>query len=105
EPPGAADGRYHLVARLHRLSPRRVGRGRNRRWFAKRLDAAARFEFQRRLRQSLSRQQERKTTEVLLGLAGDAELQQKRLLPHHSCDHAALWLARGFEDAPRRRTA
>ncbi len=38
---GAADGRHHLVARLDRLPPRRVGRGRHRRRLAEGPDAAA----------------------------------------------------------------
>ncbi len=45
---GAAAGRYHFVARFHRLSSRRVGSGRNDLRIAKRPDAAARPGFQRR---------------------------------------------------------
>ena len=43
---GAADGRYHLIARLDRLSPRRMGRRRHRRRRAEGADAAARHVVQ-----------------------------------------------------------
>ena len=45
--PGAADGRHHLVARLDRLSPRRMGRRRHGRRLAEGPDAAARHVVQR----------------------------------------------------------
>ena len=46
-PSGAADGRHHLVARLDRLSPRRMGRRRHGRRLAEGPDAAARHVVQR----------------------------------------------------------
>ena len=49
EPSGAADGGYDFFPGLHRLSPRRMGSGRNRRRFAEGPDAAAGPEFQRHL--------------------------------------------------------
>ena len=42
---GAADGGHDLLARLHRLPPRRVGRGRHRRRLAEGADAAAGLGF------------------------------------------------------------
>ena len=50
-PPGAAAGRHHLLARLDRLPPRRVGRRRHRRRLAEGPDAAAGAGLQRGQRQ------------------------------------------------------
>ena len=50
-PPGAAVRRHHLLARLDRLSPRRMGRRRHRRRRAEGADAAARHVVQRGERQ------------------------------------------------------
>ena len=41
-PPGAAAGRHHLLARIHRLPPRRMGRRRDDRRLAEGADAARR---------------------------------------------------------------
>ena len=46
-PSGAVHGRHHLVARLDRLPPRRMGRRRHRRRLAEGPDAAARHVVQR----------------------------------------------------------
>ena len=46
-PPGAVPGRHHLLARLGRLPPRRMGRRRHGRRRAERTDAAARHVVQR----------------------------------------------------------
>ena len=75
-PSGAADGRHHLLARLGRLSPRRMGRRRLRRRRAEGPDAAARHVVQRRQRQGARRQQDLEAAEVVLRLGRHAGHEQ-----------------------------
>ncbi len=55
EASGALHGGHHLLARLDRLPPRRMGRGRHRRRLAEGPDAAARAVVQRGVRQGARR--------------------------------------------------
>ena len=59
EPPGAAHGRHHLLARVDRLPAGRVGRGRDRGRLAERPDAAARPRLQCAGRQGAGRSEAR----------------------------------------------
>ena len=60
-PSGAVHGRHHLLARLDRLSPRRMGRRRHRRRRAEGPDAAARHVVQRGQRQGAGGGEERRS--------------------------------------------
>ena len=57
-PPGPAHGRHDLVARVDRLSPRRMGRRRHGRRLAERPDAAARARLQRGQREGAGGQRD-----------------------------------------------
>ena len=63
--PGAADGRYHLLAGLDRLPARRVGRGRHGRRLAEGPDAAAGPRLQCREREGAGRHQDGQAAQVL----------------------------------------
>ncbi len=67
EASGAADGGHHLVAGLHRLPARRVGRGRHRRRLAEGTDAAARPVVQRDLRQGARGLEDRRSCRAPTG--------------------------------------
>ena len=73
--PALLDGRHHLVARLDRLSPRRMGRRRHRRRLAEGADAAARPVVQRARRQGAGRRQGREAAEIVLVVGGDDRQQ------------------------------
>ena len=98
---GAADGRHHLVARLDRLSPRRVGRRRHGRRLAEGPDAAAGAVVQRARREGARRREEFEAAEVVLGLGRDDRQQQDRLLPLHARDQHALRARRSDRHAAR----
>ena len=103
--PGALHGGHHLLARLHRLPPRRMGRGCHRRRLAEGPDAAARALVQRRIRQGARRVEIREAAALLLELGGDDRRQQGRLVPVHAGDEPALRPARRAEDAAGRGRA
>ena len=103
QPSGAADGRHHLLARLDRLPPRRMGRRRHRRRRAEGPDAAARHVVQRDQRQGAGRQQDLQAAEVVLGLGRDADHEQDRLLPLHAGDADAARPRVSHRDAARGR--
>ncbi len=86
-------------ARLDRLPPRRMGRGRHRGRLAEGADAAARPFVQRGEREGAQGFSGREAAAVLLGLGGDARVQQDRLLPLHAGDEPALRAARGVAHA------
>ena len=65
-PSGAVHGRHHLLARLGRLPPRRMGRRRHRRRRAEGPDAAARHVVQRGQRQGAGGVEELEDAEVVL---------------------------------------
>ena len=94
-PSGAAPGRHHLLARLDRLPPRRVGRRRHHRRRPEGPDAAAGHVVQRGERQGDRRVEEFEAREVVLVVGGHAQRQQERLLPLHAGDQHA--------PGPRRR--
>ena len=71
-PSGAVHGRHHLLARLDRLPPRRMGRRRHRRRRAEGPDAAARHVVQRGQRQGARRVEDFEAAEVVLGLGRHA---------------------------------
>ena len=102
-PPGAADGRHHLLARLHRLPARRMGRRRFGRRRAEGPDAAARHVVQRGERQGAGRQQDRQDAEVVLRLGRHDEHEQGRLLPLHAGDADAAGPRGRHRDAARGR--
>jgi hypothetical protein len=95
--PGAPPRRHDLLARLHRLPPRGMGRRRHGRRFPEGPDAAARPVVQRRLGEGARGCDERADAALLLGLGGDDRGEPQRLLPLHSGkQHAA-----GAEGRPR----
>ena len=85
-PSGAVHGRHHLLARLDRLPPRRMGRRRLGRRRAEGPDAAARHVVQRHQRQGARGQQDLQAAEVVLRLGRHAQHEQGRLLPLHAGD-------------------
>ena len=66
-PPRAAHGRYHLLARLDRLPPRRMGRRRHGRRRTEGADAAARHVVQRGERQGVQRARRRRSCQSRSG--------------------------------------
>ena len=99
-PPGAADGGHHLLAGLHRLPPRRLGRRRHHRRLAEGADAPPGPGLQRRLGQGALPLPLGADDPQLLGLAGDAPPQRRRLLPLHPGHQPPLRAARVAGDAP-----
>ena len=83
-PPGALHGRHDLLARLDRLPPRRMGRGRHRRGLAERADAPAGPVVQLRQREGAQGLAVGEAAALLLELGRDALEQQDRLLPVHA---------------------
>jgi alanine-glyoxylate transaminase/serine-glyoxylate transaminase/serine-pyruvate transaminase len=75
---------HDLVARLHRLPARRMGRRRHGRRVAEGPDAAAGPVVQRDLGQGGCGVEEREAAARLLGLGGDAGDQRQGLLPLHA---------------------
>ena len=100
--PGALHGGHDLVARLDRLSPRRMGCRRDGGRLAEGPDAAARAVVQRHQRQGARGIEAREAAALLLGLAGDARGQRQRLFSVHAGDQSALRPGRGAGDAVRR---
>ena len=98
---GAADGRHHLLARLHRLPPRRVGRRCHRRRLAEGPDAAAGPRLQCGERQGAGRGEVLEAAEVVFLLGGHAAGQQGGLLPLHARHQPALRPGRGHRHAAR----
>ena len=78
-PSGAADRRRRVVARVDGLSPGRVAGGRHGRRIAEGPDAAAGPRLQRRLGEGAGRQPHGEAAPKLLGLAGHAEAEPRRL--------------------------
>ena len=103
EPPCPLHGRHHLLARLDRLPPRRVGRRRHRRRLAEGPDAAAGPRLQCGEPQGAEGERERWPAALVLGLAGDARGQCQGLLPLHAGEQPDLRPARGDRDAARGR--
>ena len=95
--------RHHLLARLDRLSPRRMGRRRHRRRRAEGADDAARHVVQRGERQGAGGGEELAAAEVVLGLGRHAQHEQDRLLPLHAGDADAARPRRRHRDAARGR--
>ena len=118
---GAVHGRHHLLARLGRLPPRRMGRRRLGRRRAEGPDDAARHVVQRDQRQGAGGEQDLDDAEVVLRLGRHAEHEQGRLLPLHAGDadaarprstasrcctrKASTTCSRGTSASPRRRAA
>ena len=102
EAPGALHGGHDLVARLDRLSSRRMGRRRHRRRLAEGPDAAAGPVVQLHLAERRSPRPRRPSCPQLLGVGRDDRQRQDRLLPVHAGDQPALRPARSAEDAARR---
>ena len=96
-PSGAAHGRHHLLARLDRLPPRRMGRRRHGRRRAEGADAAARHVVQRGERQGAGGCEDLEDAEVVLGMGGHARHEQDRLLPLHAGDPDAAGPRRGID--------
>jgi alanine-glyoxylate transaminase/serine-glyoxylate transaminase/serine-pyruvate transaminase len=80
-PPCPVFRRHHLLARLDRLPPRRVGRRRHRRR-RRRLMLPPRHVVQRGERQGAGGVEELADDEVVLGLGRHAQHEQDRLLPY-----------------------
>src|SRR5215472_3982473 len=78
--------------------------GRYRGRVAERHDAATGTQLQRNFRKGAGCQQERKITALLLGLAGDAQTEPRRILSLHARDNPDLWLAGSAAHAERGRT-
>jgi hypothetical protein len=93
--PGAAAGGHHLVARLHRLPARRMGRGRHRGRQPEGADAAAGAVLQCRVGEGAEGVRRREAAALLLGLAVDARGERDGLLPVHAGHQPALRLGRG----------
>ncbi len=104
-PSGAAHGGHDIVAGLHRLSPRRMGRRRHRGGIAKRPDAAAGPVVQRRQREGARREQAGAAAALVLALGRDDRDEPAGLLPVHAGDQSPLRVARGDRDAARRGPA
>ena len=101
-PPGAAAGRHHLLARVHRLPPRRVGRRRDRRRLAEGADATAGTRIQRGEREGARGLEDGGDGALVLGLGGDARRERDRLLSVHAGDEPALRPRRGYRHAAGR---
>ena len=101
--PGAADGRYDLVARLDRLPPRRVGRRRHRVRLAEGPDAAAGPVVHRGQREGARGSQDGASCRALTGLGRTCCQQCDRLLPLHAGHQSALRPRRGDRHAERGR--
>ena len=101
--PGAVHGRHDLLARLDRLSPRRVGRRRHGRRIAEGADAAAGPVVQCDRREGAGGGEDREAAALVLGLERDARDQPRRILPLHAGDQPALRARCGARHAVRRR--
>ena len=88
--PCPAPGRHDLLARLHRLPSRRVGRGRDGLGLAEGPDAAAGTRLQRHQREGPGRGRARRAAALVLGLAIDAGTERVGLLPLHAGHEPAL---------------
>src|SRR5205823_10534515 len=101
-PSCALPRRHHLLARLDRLSPRRVEGGRDGGRLPEGAHAAAGALLQRAVAEGSRRGEDGEAPSLLLGLGADAASERERLLPLYARDQPALRLARVFEDAARR---
>ncbi len=97
----AAAGRHDLIARLDRLSPRRMGCRRHRRRLAERPDAAAGTLVQRDQRQGARGVETREAAALVLGVERDDRDERDWLFPLHARDQPALRTARSARDAAR----
>ena len=100
--PGAAHRRRDFFARLDRSAPRRVGNRRHGLRLAERADGAARPWIQRGVGESARGVGLGAPATIVLGLAGDAEVEQIGILSVHARDESSLRPARSAPDARRR---
>ena len=104
-PSGAVHGRHDQLARVDRLSSRRMGRRRHRRRLAEGTDAAAGAVVQRGQRQGARREQAREAAALVLALGRDDRDEPAGLLSVDAGDQPPLRPARGARDAARGRPA